>query len=192
LIVLFSKPKWLAGLAATFILALGVFNSAALVQPKPSHIPWKCALDLPNQQYATVVQEHMEWRGIGFASRSTKSGYYIKLNSRTWGSLPAPVQSFFFFHECAHLTLGHLNDPGTLWDERKGEVEADCWAIRRGSEMGLLDRATIDILFSFIERFGVSSPFHKSGKFRTADIRSCLSEYEASFHPTNAQTKRPH
>jgi hypothetical protein len=176
LIKILSKKIWQTGLAAGFFLALGILNSTASVQPKPSHIPWKCALDLPDQQFATIVQKHMKSSRLGYADHSNERGYYITVNSRTWGLLPEAARVFVFLHECAHLKLGHLHDPGTLLHERKGEVDADCWAIRQGKELGLLDHKTIDIVFSFVERFAVSSRFHKDGKRRTADMSSCLSK----------------
>jgi hypothetical protein len=176
LITILSKPNWQTGLAAGFFWALGIFSAAASVRPKPPNIPWKCALHLPDQQYAAIVQEHMKSGLLGFANHSNKRGYYITINSRTWEFLPEPVRVFVFLHECAHLMLDHLNDPGTLSHERKGEVDADCWALRRGKELDLLDQKTIDVLISFVERFAVSNRFHKDGKRQAADMRSCLSK----------------
>ncbi|MEL7048022.1 MAG: hypothetical protein AAFO75_03515, partial [Pseudomonadota bacterium] len=74
---------------------------------------------------------------VGFA-RVINTVPYILLDPEVLRTLPKKLQLFFYSHECAHHVLGHWFNP-TVNSER----EADCWAIKKHRDSGILSRQDV-------------------------------------------------
>jgi hypothetical protein len=95
----------------------------------------------------------------------------ISVDPDRLATLPDRMQTFFYMHECAHHVLGH-----TFYPTPSSENDADCWAIKRGRDVGLLTRADIE---GFAPYFANSkgSPFgHLPGPDREAHLLRCFDD----------------
>ncbi len=94
---------------------------------------------------------------------------YILIDPEVLRTLPKPLQIFFFFHECAHHTLGH-------WYNRTldSENEADCWAIRYGRDNGYFRRQTVVDFRPWLAKSGGSAFGHLPGDKRWKRMLGCF------------------
>jgi hypothetical protein len=76
------------------------------------------------------------------------------------------VRLFVFNHECGHHHVG------------ASELNADCWAVRRGVEEGWLDKVGLgEVCQSF--RGAPATPTHPSGPRRCSNLDRCFAVAEA-------------
>lgn len=98
----------------------------------------------------------------------------ISLDQDRLGKLPPKMQIFFFMHECAHHTLGHVIKP-TLESER----EADCWAANYGRWANLFSRKDVEEFAPFFAQSNGSRFGHLRGPERHAYILHCFDKPES-------------
>ena len=74
---------------------------------------------------------------------------------------PKIVQLFVFYHECGHHHVG------------PNELEADCWAVRRGVEEAWLDRLGLEQVCKSFEN-SAATPTHPAGARRCKSLDGCF------------------
>lgn len=96
---------------------------------------------------------------------------YILIDPTVLRTLPAKLQLFFFSHECAHHVLGH-------WYKRmiNNESEADCWAIRRGRDLGHFSRQDVTSFAPWLAKSGGSRFGHLPGPARADHLLKCFDD----------------
>jgi len=95
----------------------------------------------------------------------------IVFNPSVLSWLQPETRLFFFIHECAHHVLGHAvggASPSTM------EQEADCWAINRLGETGLLSGREISAIQADLIQFGRGDHTHLPGDLRADALVRCL------------------
>lgn len=95
----------------------------------------------------------------------------IKIDPDVMGTLPGKLQVFFFLHECAHHTLGHLASGSAA-----AETEADCWAIHTGRDNAFYGREDIVAFGRYFAASGGSLAGHLPGPKRHAFLLACFNE----------------
>lgn len=94
----------------------------------------------------------------------------IQLNPVILTALPVPLQLFWWGHECGHHALGHTLG---LSDFTR-EAAADCWAIQKGKEAGVLTRRDVEAFEPYF-RNNPGSPWgHLPGPNRIALFLRCF------------------
>jgi hypothetical protein len=94
----------------------------------------------------------------------------LVINPQLLGLQPKPVRLFVFHHECGHHHVG------------ASELDADCWAVRRGVLDGWLDRSG---LAHVCASFGGASATHiyPSAAHRCRNVARCFANAEAESAP---------
>jgi hypothetical protein len=96
---------------------------------------------------------------------------FIMLDEEVMRRLPGRLQTFFYLHECAHLTLGHY-----LSYSPEHENEADCWAIHEGRDRRLFSRQDVVDFAPWLAK-SRGDPFgHLPGPVRAAALLACFDE----------------
>jgi hypothetical protein len=88
---------------------------------------------------------------------------FLILNDERFTRLPMTLKRYVYAHECAHQYVG------------RGELAADCHAVRQGRREGWLDESGVDTICGFIGQ-AKASPRHPAGPKRCAYIRACFSD----------------
>lgn len=88
---------------------------------------------------------------------------FLILNEERFTQLPMTLKRYVYAHECAHQYVG------------RGELAADCYAVRQGRRDGWLDEQGVETICRFIGQ-AKASPTHPAGPKRCAYIRSCFSD----------------
>jgi len=96
---------------------------------------------------------------------------YIIMDPELLRTLPPKLQLFFYSHECAHHVLGHWYNR-TIYNER----DADCWAIKRGRDMGVLTRQEVVNFAPWLAKSGGSAWGHLPGPERAKHLLTCFDE----------------
>jgi hypothetical protein len=93
----------------------------------------------------------------------------IAMDPHVMERLPEKLRIFFYQHECAHHALGH-------WYARPddAETDADCWAVKRSRDLGLLTRAEIASFAPFLAQSRGSPWGHLPGPQRIAHMLQCF------------------
>jgi hypothetical protein len=92
---------------------------------------------------------------------SVPSARLLVINPTLVARQPGTVRLFVFYHECAHQHVG------------ASELNADCWAVRRGVKDGWLNRAG---LAQICASFGNApqTPTHPSAARRCSNLDRCF------------------
>jgi len=88
---------------------------------------------------------------------------FLILNEERFSKLPMTLKRYVYGHECAHQYVG------------RGELAADCYAVRQGRLEGWLDDDGVDEICGFIGQ-AKASPTHPAGPKRCQYIRACFSD----------------
>lgn len=88
---------------------------------------------------------------------------FLILNEQRFSKLPMTLKRYVYAHECAHQYVG------------RGELAADCHAVRQGRLEGWLDQKGVDTICGFIGQ-AKASPTHPAGPRRCEYIRACFSD----------------
>jgi hypothetical protein len=98
----------------------------------------------------------------------------LVINPKLLSFQPRPVRLFVFQHECGHHHVG------------ASEMNADCWAVRRGVLDGWLDRAG---LVQICKSFGDApvTATHPSGARRCRNLDLCFASAQAEQASTAAE-----
>lgn len=84
------------------------------------------------------------------------------------------ARTFTYLHECAHITLRHIwRRHPTVREQRRQEIEADCWAVQMMIEGEMIHGDQRRALFDQLE---LASPdaTHLGGEERLANLERCL------------------
>lgn len=114
-----------------------------------------------NRRVMLVADYRLE--GIGNARPSKR---IIRVNPHRLAKLPAAVRLFWYAHECAHHRL-----PPPL---NRSETAADCWAIKRARDAGLLRRDDVRTIATYLEKLPGSRNGHLPGPLRSANVMRCF------------------
>ena len=92
---------------------------------------------------------------------SVPGGRLLVLNPALLARQPEIVRLFVFHHECGHQYVG------------ASELDADCWAVRRGVQGGWLSKTgLLQVCTSF--RGVPPTPTHPSGVLRCRNLERCF------------------
>ncbi len=92
---------------------------------------------------------------------------FLIVNRERFAMLPMTLKRYVYAHECGHQYVG------------RGELAADCYAVRAGRREGWLDQSGVNEICGFIGRARASDR-HPPGPERCAHIRTCFSELPAA------------
>lgn len=95
----------------------------------------------------------------------------IAMDPQLLARLPDKLQRFFYDHECAHHVLHHW----VTWVPDR-ENQADCWAIKRERDQGILTRDEILGFAPFFAQSGGSAAGHLPGPQRIQHMLACFEE----------------
>ncbi|MFP3921778.1 MAG: hypothetical protein ACLFU3_08750 [Dichotomicrobium sp.] len=87
---------------------------------------------------------------------------FLLVNKERFARLPMTLKRYVYAHECAHQYVG------------RGELAADCHAVREGRREGWLDEKGVDEICGFIGR-AKGDATHPAGPKRCEHIRACFS-----------------
>jgi len=88
---------------------------------------------------------------------------FLIVNKEQFPKLPMTLKRYVYAHECAHQYVG------------RGELAADCYAVRQGRRQGWLDQKGVDTICGFIGRAKATAT-HPAGPTRCNYIRACFSD----------------
>lgn len=114
-----------------------------------------------------VVDDRIPWAGVA----TYLGGQPVILwNARHNRRLSTNEQSFIYLHECGHHALGHLRQ---YVNNARWELEADCWAIQRMVEGGMVRGHRLALLLE--ARQGVrGDAFHLGGDAHVRSLWACV------------------
>jgi hypothetical protein len=167
------------GLAAVLLGGRPAAAEGLELQPVIGGSPMRC------HDFRGVVVRTLKTTQLGDVGRASIIGRMpiISLDADRFGKLSSKMQIFFFMHECAHHTLGHVIRP-TLDSER----DADCWAANYGRWAGLFSRRDVEDFGPFFARSHGSRFGHLPGPQRHAYILNCFDRPESE--PVMTMLKR--
>lgn len=85
-----------------------------------------------------------------------------------------PTQTFIYFHEAGHHSMGHLiNNSSTTMVQ---EQESDCFSIRVALTLNLIKHSDLKVIQKEIAGIGNGDWQHLSGATRSLNISKCLEE----------------
>ncbi|MBI4723503.1 MAG: hypothetical protein HY765_00260 [Rhodomicrobium sp.] len=102
----------------------------------------------------------------GFSGYGAAFFGFILLNPGRFALLPLGVKRFAYAHECGHQYVGY------------SEIDADCYAVKRGQRDGWLDPASLEEVCAFFSR-SKGTALHLPGLQRCAAIRLCYRKNSA-------------
>lgn len=94
----------------------------------------------------------------------------ILFNPKIVSTVAKPTERFFFWHECAHHVLAHMERDIPY----SREQEADCWAINKLVLAGRFSRKDLAIVQSQLAAFGRADETHLPGPARAKNLYRCL------------------
>lgn len=169
--------KLTLGLAAT-----AVVGAAAIATPAAASPRLTCTLQ-NGKQVHVIVSPY--FKTIAFAQRTLEGEAVIVFNpaiTRRFATGRATV-IFTFYHECGHHVLGHtIPKPGKVGfglQQKRREVAADCYAIRRMYRERLINRAVLRTIIRDLARLKESAA-HPAGPVRVRAMVSCLRQYASN------------
>lgn len=94
------------------------------------------------------------------------------INSSLMKKFSSPTQTFIYFHEAGHHSLGHIiNNSSTTMIQ---EQEADCYGIRVALTLNLIKHTDLKIIQKEVSSIGTGDWQHLSGATRSLNISKCL------------------
>lgn len=145
-------------------LLLGLAAAAA---PAAAQTPFDACRDRDDRPIPSVVDNEARFAGLA----TVRDGQRIIIwNAKANQHLSSTEQIFIYLHECAHHRLGHLYLRG---EDRRLELEADCWAIQlmvdgemiRGRHLAELEHS---------RRSVPGDRSHLGGEAHILSLRQCL------------------
>lgn len=112
----------------------------------------------------------------------------IELNPVILSRLPPPQQLFWWGHECAHHALGHTI--GLL--DITSESQADCWAIQKGKEAGILSRRDVEAFMPYFLGNPGTMWGHLPGPVRVNAFLACFDRARTAHTPRPANNSCRH
>jgi hypothetical protein len=154
-------------LRAALRLVMPLVLTVAASAPAAAQLPFDGCIDRHDRPVRTVVRNDLG----GWAGQATlvNDEPVIYWNADANGRLSRPAQIFIYLHECAHHMLGHLWKPNAL----KWEMEADCWAVQRMWESGMLDGQHIAVIEREL-RTTRADEHHLGGNALMRALQRCL------------------
>jgi hypothetical protein len=111
---------------------------------------------------------------MGFAKFTPANKSIIIINNNAISSLSTAMQNFIYWHECSHISLGHLvkQTRSAMIEEQ----EADCGAIRVSLTLGKIKHSELSKLQSELSKLGPGDWQHFAGGTRAINIEKCLGD----------------
>jgi hypothetical protein len=88
---------------------------------------------------------------------------FVIINPDRFALLPAAMKRFAYAHECGHQFVGY------------SELDADCYAVKRGLAQGWLDLRALEEICAFFSK-SKGTALHLPGPKRCEAIRSCYAK----------------
>jgi hypothetical protein len=138
-----------------------------LAPPLAAQTPFEACRDRDDRLIPGVVDTTVKYAGLA----TIRDGRPIIVwNAKANQHLTDTEQIFIYLHECAHHRLGHLYEKG---NDRRWELEADCWAIQLMVDGGMIKGRHL----ASLERSRRSVPgdrAHLGGEAHLRSLRDCL------------------
>lgn len=146
---------------------------------------FKGCVDLSGTPVTTVYNN--SFPNLGFAKITPANKPIIIINRKAIASLSAGMQSFVYWHECGHISLGHLvqQKQAAIVEEQS----ADCYGIRVPLTLGLISHSQLPKLQSELSRLGPGDWEHFAGGTRAINIAKCLGDGYRKDNWNSCKTK---
>lgn len=133
---------------------------------------FKGCIDSLGNSVTTVYDK--SFPNMGFAKLTPAKKPVIIINSKAIASLSVPMKEFIYWHECSHISLGHLiNQTRSAIIQ---EQEADCGGIRVPLTLGLIKHSELPKLQRELSQLGPGDWQHFAGGTRAINIEKCLGD----------------
>ncbi|HEX6091529.1 MAG TPA: hypothetical protein VFZ13_15340 [Gemmatimonadales bacterium] len=131
-----------------------------------AQVPLDGCIDRANRPVRSIVRNDMVWAGVATVEKGESVIYW---NQRRMGGRSRPTQIFVYLHECGHHLLGHV------WkaNDARWEQEADCWAVQRMWEGGMIAGRHLRVLEEELSRTR-GDAIHLGGEQLLAALKRCL------------------
>lgn len=107
---------------------------------------------------------------VAVAFRGKNGKPIIVYNPRVLARFQPVTRAFWFYHECAHHSLGHSAGNRPLSRER----DADCWAIRTMRNRGQLTMERLRIIQRDMQPLRGDGKLYLTGPARARHLEHCL------------------
>lgn len=149
----------------TFAMMMILSAPSAQAQHNISGYPVYCS-DFRGIPVALIMNPGLD--NVGRATVNPQGAPVMLLNPSILSQLPAPLQLFWYGHECAHHFLGHLAQPS-----QSNESAADCFAIKTGRQQGWFPPEAFQSLIATMGNLPGSPWGHLPGPARVRNIIQC-------------------
>jgi hypothetical protein len=146
---------------------------------------FKGCIDLNGRSVNTVYNNSLN--NIAYATITPAKKPIIIINSKAIASLSTAMQKFAYWHECGHISLGHL-----IQQKQAAIIEeqaADCFGVRVPLTLGLIKHSELPKLQSELSKLGSGDFQHFAGGTRAINIEKCLGDGYAEENWNSCKTK---
>jgi hypothetical protein len=161
----------LIAIAAWLFLGGGLANGQDLVEPPPPTEIGGYSVQCRDVRGHNVSMMKVKNLGDLASAFVINRVPVIAMDTHMMDRLPDKLLIFFYEHECAHHALGH-------WYNRPDDAEnqADCWAVKRARDLGLLTRWEIVGFSPFLAQSRGSPWGHLPGPQRIQHMLACFDQ----------------
>lgn len=142
-------------------------------------------IDLSGKLIPTVYDD--TFPNMGFAKITSARKPIIIINSKAIASLSSAMQKFAYWHECGHISLGHL-----IQQKQTAIIEeqaADCYGVRVPLTLGLIKHSELPKLQNELSKLGTGDWQHFAGGTRAINIEKCLGDGYVEENWNSCKTK---
>lgn len=140
-------------------------------EPPAEDAPYKGCVDAKGVQVSW--KESSDIADIAQAVFDKKRRPTVQYNPARFKFMAEITRTFFFAHECAHHTLGHLYGGVQGVDK---EQQADCWAVLTLKEAGVMGEDGFERIQQDLGKLLRADDNHSAGLRRAANLKWCLTE----------------
>jgi hypothetical protein len=134
--------------------------------PASAQLPLDDCIDRADRPVRGIVRNDMIWAGVATVENGESVIYW---NQRRMAGRGRATQIFVYLHECGHHVLGHVwKTSAARWEQ-----EADCWAVQRMSEGGMIAARHLRVLEKELSRTR-GDAIHLGGRALLAALRRCM------------------
>jgi hypothetical protein len=144
-----------------------------LAQPAQAQIPYDGCVDRQGRKIEGIISDSLTYPG--WAMVRADGTPVIYWNPRRHYSTNQVDLLFLYLHECGHHALGHVYRWGTVAEQKKMEVEADCWAMQLMVDGGMIKGRHLEALEADF-RNSRGDAVHLGGTALIQSWRSCLND----------------
>lgn len=152
---------WLVGLIVTILSSIVSF----------ADIPQRC-IDTNGKSVPVIAASRNFYRGWAEAMLDSNGRPFIIYNPSRIADFSELFRLFTFYHECAHIVLGHVYHGRSSIEY---ENDADCWSIGHLSSHGFIQDQELNLIQQEFRNLGWDDDAtHPSGTRRAANIGKCM------------------